>query len=329
MAVSSAAAGAGARVRVRARAGVGAMRAAIARSPSFAHVRSVHASPPACARRAVLPSMPDMTSLMALNQHAVHGGGAPAGALPAVGRSDPALYAQLLPPPSSALAAVAARVGLLPPGTGPTERERVLALILQTCTHPSYHRVLEEANQLYHRLFPRLTEVDSAPQRQELESDKMLLRYLEATKAHLQTNSALATVGHEILGMLSAEYVHLKYPHLSSDALKAATQAYSSANTCAVVAPSFGLSQSKLLRHYREEDSAIPHINKPIHKRASNVDRLLDMDAYFLARTRPPVSKRGQDALTDRDANAIAMRSLIGLVYQEKVCLSMSRIWHL
>ncbi|KZP00646.1 hypothetical protein CALVIDRAFT_456187, partial [Calocera viscosa TUFC12733] len=125
-------------------------------------------------------------------------------------------YLALQPPPASQLSAFAYRVGLLPPRSTRALEERILPLVQQVCTHPSYVPFFRA-----HR--------PDAPVP--------------------QSNAPLDVVGNSLLGLFAAEYVHATWPHLPTRATKAAVSAFVGPNTLFMVAKELGATQ--LLRWAR------------------------------------------------------------------------------
>ncbi|KAH7929101.1 ribonuclease III [Leucogyrophana mollusca] len=113
---------------------------------------------------------------------------------------DPESWAALQPPPPTALAAFAHRVGL---GT-------VLAspdVVRRACTHKSFLT-------LHSKYYPS----SPAP----------------------PTNANLATLGNALMGLFASEHIHAAYPHLPTRVLKAAVSAHVGPLTCASVAQEMG-----------------------------------------------------------------------------------------
>ena len=113
---------------------------------------------------------------------------------------DPQSWAALQPPPPSALAAFAHRIGL---GSIIASPET----IRHACTHKSFVN-------LHAKYYPS----SPAP----------------------QTNAHLAALGNSLMGLFASEYLHASYPHLPTRVLKAAVSAHVGPLTCASVAQEMG-----------------------------------------------------------------------------------------
>ncbi|RDB20845.1 54S ribosomal protein L3, mitochondrial [Hypsizygus marmoreus] len=112
----------------------------------------------------------------------------------------PETWAQLQPPPESALSAFAHRIGLasvLPSSD----------VVLQACTHSSFLTLQRQHS-------------PHAP--------------LPSTNAHL------APLGNSLMGLFASEYVHAAYPYLPTRVFKAAVTAHVGTQTCASVAQEMG-----------------------------------------------------------------------------------------
>ena len=113
---------------------------------------------------------------------------------------DPQSWAALQPPPPSALAAFAHRIGLGSVAASPDAVRRA-------CTHKSFVN-------LHAKYYPS----SPAP----------------------PTNADLATLGNSLMGLFASEYLHASYPHLPTRVLKAAVSAHVGPLTCASVAQEMG-----------------------------------------------------------------------------------------
>lgn len=112
----------------------------------------------------------------------------------------PETWAELQPPPASALSAFANRIGLSSVLTS-TE------LIQQACTHESYVPFYMEHN---------------------------------PGKPKPATNSQFEVIGNSLLGLFATEHLHATYPYLPTRVLKAAVSAQVGPFTCASVAQEMG-----------------------------------------------------------------------------------------
>ncbi|PWN48359.1 ribonuclease III [Violaceomyces palustris] len=210
--------------------------------------------------------------------------------LPTLARTKPDLYAAIRPPPLSAFASLAARIGLLPADLDAETRSRRIQLVYQACTHPSFPNLLDQ--------------VASQPENQESLSASGLVKrsqdpldaaqYLPLTQLSSLHNGALSTLGNSLMGMFSTEFLHLRYPHLPTRVLKAAVSAYVGPNTLAQVGSELGLGGQGLLRWDRN---------------AKVQTKVWESKASL---TRAPTK-----TLLNKDVLAQAVRSLVGAIFQE------------
>ncbi|KAG8863844.1 hypothetical protein FRB96_007681 [Tulasnella sp. 330] len=121
------------------------------------------------------------------------------------------IWASLQPPPPSAVHAFASRIKLFAPG--PSER--------RATPPPNLTELLNQA--LTHHSFTRL-QAEHAP-----------------TEPAPRTNKEWEAMGNHLLGLFAAEYVHMSWPHLPTNVVKAAVSAYVGPQTCADVAREWGL----------------------------------------------------------------------------------------
>ncbi|KAN0062836.1 54S ribosomal protein L3 mitochondrial [Thecaphora frezii] len=221
---------------------------------------------------------------------------APASHLPPLARSNAALYAALRPPPLSAIAAVAARLHLIPASLDADTRARRIQLVDLACTHPSFQQLLDSAGidaQLTRSGVVRNTQHGVALD--ELQYLRPTPNVREATGT---THTALATLGNSLLGMMASEFLHLRYPNLPTRVLKAAVAAYVGPGSLADVAAEIGLAANGILRWNREARIATKHADASARQSNNSV----------APRTR---------GLLSRDVSADAMRALVAVMFQE------------
>jgi len=99
-------------------------------------------------------------------------------------------------------------------------------------------------------------------------------------KSTLPSNASLSVLGNSLLGLFAAEQVHVSYPHLPGNAIKAAVTAFVGPATCATLAREFG--------------------------------------AYSLVRWRRTSPVMARPAILLDDALASIPRSIIAVLYQDK-----------
>lgn len=197
--------------------------------------------------------------------------GQPANALPPLARRDATLYYTLLPHEASTLNTLLARLQL------PTNDTEIATQLSVALTHPSWIPLRDAVlgNDYRRReLGTALAEALSASQQ-------------AAQRTLLQDNAALSNVGNDLLGMITSEHLHLKYPNLPNRVLKAAISTYVGPNTLADVATELGFAGKGIMKWDREHKIAPQRSLKP----------------------RPA---------TARDILAQAMRAIVGLVFQTK-----------
>ncbi|KAF8159697.1 ribonuclease III domain-containing protein [Crassisporium funariophilum] len=129
---------------------------------------------------------------------------------------NPEQWASLQPPPSSALSALAHRIGLASILTSTD-------LIRQACTHSSFLNLYRQHN-------------TKAPEP--------------------KTNHQLSTLGNTLMGLFATEYILAKYPYLPTRVLKAAVTAHVGAPTCASAAQEMGATQLLRWHRIPRTDSA-------------------------------------------------------------------------
>ncbi|CEH15043.1 Ribonuclease III domain proteins [Ceraceosorus bombacis] len=238
-------------------------------------------------------------------------GAAPPVRLPPLARTDPETYAALRPVPLSAVAALGARLQLLPSTLDFETRRRRINLILQACTHPSFVDL------------QRRTLREKTPQEEELQLDnrvgmgKGLMRPLKGDAAledaqyllppAQKDNLELSILGNHLLGLLSSEVFHLRYPHLPVRALKAAVGAYVGPNTLSDFGGQLGISSAELLKWDRVGLKRL---------------KLQEMQPGTQAVDRNPRRSRrdaidAQKGISTQDVLVQATRALMAVVFQE------------
>ncbi|EPQ25959.1 uncharacterized protein PFL1_06415 [Pseudozyma flocculosa PF-1] len=234
---------------------------------------------------------------------------APASHLPQLARKDAALYAALRPPPLSAVAALAARLNLLPASLDAPTRSRRIQLVYQACTHPSFQELVKKAAEQggLHLEVSGAGLVRKSPEANPLDSLQYLPQQIASPDADAPAaadaglaNRALSTVGNSLLGMMASEYLHLRYPNLPTRVLKAAVAAYVGPSTLADVAGEIGLGGQGILRWNRQ--ARVPTRSAPAPTKGD------------IAAKSAPSRTRG---LLSRDVSADAMRALVAVIFQE------------
>lgn len=162
---------------------------------------------------------------------------APHGHLPSFVRSHPALWASMKTQMPSAIATLGARFHLISPQITDEEYARRSALLRVACTHPSVLSVQQTASSLPMSL-----------------QERQQVRELQE---NIQHNAQLSTIGNSLLGLLTSEYFHLKYPHLPTRVLKAFVSAYAGPSTLADVGAELGVLAQGVQRWDRTGASSI------------------------------------------------------------------------
>lgn len=162
---------------------------------------------------------------------------APRGHLPSFVRLHPALWASLKSQTPSAIAALGSRFHLITPNMPEDEFDRRVALLRVACTHPSVLSVQETA-------FSLPMSVQERKQVPELHET-------------IEHNAQLATLGNSLLGMISAEFFHLKFPHLPTRVLKAFVSAFVGPSTLADVGSEMGILSQGVQRWDRTGSSSL------------------------------------------------------------------------
>ncbi|WFD44525.1 54S ribosomal protein L3 mitochondrial [Malassezia psittaci] len=196
------------------------------------------------------------------------------GRLPELARTHPQIWASLRAQVPSAIASIAGRFHLNSSTLDESERARRFELVKVACTHPSVVQAQAALTNL-----PLSTEA-----RQQVQD-------LHEQFAH---NAQLSTLGNALLGMIAAEYFHLKYPHLPTRVLKAFVSAFVGPSTLADVGADFGLLSQGVQRWDRTGASML-----------SPVPRRNERD------TRPATP------LLSKDIAAESMRAMIAVLFQE------------
>ncbi|GAA95238.1 uncharacterized protein L969DRAFT_101491 [Mixia osmundae IAM 14324] len=130
------------------------------------------------------------------------------------------LFALQVPPPTSALSALAARIGGLELNASNAAH---LALLEQCCIDPSF--------------WARVAQVEPLlPLRSQ--STKAYSNYCDPSRSD---NAELATLGNSLLGLFTAEHLSVMHPHLPTLATKAALTLMVGPRTCADIALSWGI----------------------------------------------------------------------------------------
>ncbi|PKI84867.1 54S ribosomal protein L3 mitochondrial [Malassezia vespertilionis] len=198
-------------------------------------------------------------------------------------RTYPKIWASLRDQAPSAIAALGARFHLFPNSLSMEERASREALVRIACTHPSVVSVQRQVADLSLSVDER----SEVPQ-------------LSEVIAH---NAALATMGNALLGLVAAEYFHLKYPHLPTRLLKAFVSAYVGPSTLADVGADLGILAQGVQRWDRTGASVIAHEIKGAR-----------------APKRMP--------LLSKDVAAQSMRAMIAVLFQELGMAAMRTFVH-
>jgi large subunit ribosomal protein L44 len=216
---------------------------------------------------------------------------------------DPLLFDTLRPRPESAFVALAHRLRLISPKTDEqTKNARVKALI-QACTHPSFVQLITKTIEEYGgnasvgtgKGFTRNKKEEEKIEKGKETDSWFDGQYLEASPE--ASNEALSALGNSLLGLIASEHLHLRYPNLPTRVLKAALSAYVGPNTLADVAAEMGISAKGIVRWDRQA-------------RKVNEDPV---------KGKALLAKRQQEKLLSRDVHVDALRSIIAIIFQEKV----------
>lgn len=177
--------------------------------------------------------------------------------LPPLARIDPKLYAAVRPVPVSALAALGARLSLLPANLDAATRKRRLDALAQACTHPTFATLVGRAKALHEAEQAKagVSGGSSSPTSRVVRTAGADSEDAQFVVPQSASNEDLSALGNSLLGMLATEFLHLRYPHLPTRALKAAVAAYVGPQTLADVGNELGVGASGLLRWDRQAES--------------------------------------------------------------------------
>lgn len=222
-------------------------------------------------------------------------GGEPAVRVAALARSDPVLYGDIRPQPRSAYAALAHRVKLFSHNTDAATREHRLSLIARACTHPSFAGLLDRVRSVHGEEMADVgvgkgvvrSSPSAAGDSIGVSENIVDAQYMQIDAA--RHNAALSTLGNSLLGLVAAEYLHIRYPNLPNRILKAAVSAYVGSTTLSDVAAELGVTGQGVVRWDRQ--------------------------------AKAPSSKAGlpPSKLASRDVHADALRAIVALIFQEQV----------
>jgi large subunit ribosomal protein L44 len=179
----------------------------------------------------------------------------------------------------------------------------VIQLVAQACTHPSFVYVVRRAKDAQRKL-----------QGARAAADPSLLFLDEIREETIQDNAHLAALGNSLLGLLGSEALHLKYPHLPTRVLKAALSAYVGPNTTADVGSELGLAGQGILRWDRGEMETDAEKEELRFKA-----KLSPLSTASISARKRKGAELPSTAINSRDARSLAVRALLGVIYQEKV----------